>query len=1010
VSSERRRPEQGTAELPALETPQARIPSATYRLQFNHEFTFNDARAIVPYLAELGISDIYASPILKSREGSPHGYDICDHSQVDPAIGSEDDLAALADELRRHGMGLILDTVPNHMGIGSDCNAWWMDVLENGPSSVYASYFDIDWHPGTTEMENKVLLPMLEDQYGKVLESGKLRLTYADGGFTVRYYEDALPVAPRTYGPVLSYGLERLVASLGEEDEHLQDLQSILTALHYLPPTTETDPDRVAEGKRESEVIRRRVAALYDACPQVRSEIERAVEEFNGRPDDPRSYDMLDRLLDAQAYRPAFWRVASEEINYRRFFDINDLAAIRVELPEVFEATHALLFRLLGEGKANGLRVDHPDGLYNPGLYFERLQQRYLTEVSGDGASTEADTPSAAPRARTGAGGSNGASAEQPPLYVVAEKILTEGEALDPDWAIHGTTGYDFLNSANALFVDSRNARSFDRIYSQFIGRSMDFHELENTTKKMIMLVSFASEISSLGLKLDRITQDNRWYRDFTRNSLIFALREIVACLPVYRTYITPDGGKPGRRDRRRIETAVDEAKRRNPRTAESLFDFIRDTLLLRNVHTFPKEDRARLHEFVMKFQQVTGPAMAKGVEDTAFYVFNRLVSLNEVGGNPARFGRPPADFHAANAERQRSWPHSMLASSTHDTKRGEDVRARINVLSEIPAEWRAAVARWARMNAPKKKRVDGAAAPDRNDEYLLYQTLLGSWPVDMPSDADFAGYRERVLGYMLKATKEAKVHTSWVNANEQYDAAVQNFVRAVLPDDRASDPFLADLLELQRRVDFFGRYNGLSQLLLKLASPGVPDSYQGTELWMLTLVDPDNRRPVDYAQRRHVLEAMRERVGEPEADLRAYARELLDASGDGRVKLYVTQRALAFRREHHDLFAEGAYVPLHARGECADHVCAFARTLGDRIAVVVVPRLVVGLGDGQERRPLGDVWGDTELVLPPAVAKPCRDLFTGAAIEPRRAGDDAVLPMASVLGDFPVALLTNAR
>ncbi|MHB1417903.1 MAG: malto-oligosyltrehalose synthase, partial [Chloroflexota bacterium] len=700
-----------------------RIPTATYRLQFNSAFTFRDAEGLVPYLYELGISDCYASPLFKANPGSDHGYDVCDYSQLNPSLGSEKDFAAFADALRSRNMGLIFDMVPNHMGINQTCNAWWMDVLENGPGASHARYFDIDWAPVKRELANRVLLPILEDQYGTVLESGKLQLSYEDGAFYINYYDRRLPVAPPTYSIILRHELGHLAETLGRENEHVIELQSILTALSYLPSATEQAPEKIAERNREKEIVKRRIATLYEASPTVRAMIDTTVRAFNGTVGDRHSFDLMDSLLAHQNYRPAFWRVAMEEINFRRFFDINELAAVRVELPSVFQDTHELAFRFLSEGKVTGLRIDHPDGLWNPPNYFHNLQEAYafrraqarLGEDSTHVGMARAVVAHLLARAEQGDPG-------QPawPLYVVTEKILADGEPLPEDWPVFGTTGYDFLNTVNSIFVDAANRRAFDEIYANFIGNNVNFRNLVNSTKKMVMLVSLASEINSLSYDLERIAERNRRYRDFTLNSLTFAIREIVACLPVYRTYIVGASGTVSPMDQRFIEAAVAEARRRNPRTAHSIFDFVRDTLLLRRLEDFSPEDREKISDFGMKFQQVTGPVMAKGVEDTAFYVYNRLVSLNEVGGNPAQFGASVADFHQANVRRAERWPHTMLATSTHDTKRGEDTRARIDVLSEIPDEWAAAIARWSELNAPKKTIVDGEPAPDNNEEYLL--------------------------------------------------------------------------------------------------------------------------------------------------------------------------------------------------------------------------------------------------------------------------------------------------
>ena len=953
----------------------------------------------MPYLSELGISDCYASPMLLTCSQAGHGYDICDHGQLNPALGTDKDFAAFVAALQAHGMGLLLDIVPNHMGIAGSANIWWMDVLENGPSSVYAPMFDIDWHPVTPELENRVLLPILEDQYGRVLERGDLQLAHEDGAFFIHYGHWKLPVAPRTYDSILGHDSESLAKTLGEENEHVQELRSIMTALSYLPSPTEVDPEKIAERNREKEIIKRRIAALYEVSPEARAFIDATVRTFNGAVGDPRSFDLLDTLIDEQVYRLAFWRVAADEVNYRRFFDINDLAAIRAETSEAFQATHELILNLLADGKVTGLRVDHADGLLDPTRYLRKLQDSYMVHRALARLGPEeagADLAADMEAWLTARAGRN-ETASSWPLYVVVEKILSEGEPLPEDWAVYGTTGYDFLNAVNGLFVDGGSRRALERIYRRFLGTQINYRDLENSSKKMIMLVSLASEINALSHQLERIAKRNRRYRDFTLNVLTFAIREVIACLPVYRTYITgPDG--VAQRDKAYIETAVARAKRRNPRTAVAVFDFIRDALLLRNIDEFREEDRPALISFAMRFQQMTGPVMAKGVEDTSFYVYNRLVSLNEVGGNPERVGVTVAAFHHQNDQRLRRWPHSLLATSTHDTKRSEDVRARIDILSEMPREWSEAVTRWSRLNAAKKTTVDGEPAPDRNDEYLLYQTLVGAWPVEPVRPEEFAEFRERIAAYMLKATREAKVHTSWVNPHEGYDAAVRDFVLQLLADDD-SDPFLTDLRALQQRVAYYGQFNSLAQTLLKLTSPGVPDTYQGAELWDLSLVDPDNRRPVDFAKRARLLRELKRREKKGVAPL---LRELLTHWQDGRIKLYVTSKTLNFRRDNPDLFLRGDYVPLRGRGPGAERVVAYARRQGTTWALVAVPRLMTRLCPPGEA-PLGEtVWGDTGIVLPRRAPQSWRNVLTGENVNAER-----VLLLRDVLRSFPVALLS---
>jgi (1->4)-alpha-D-glucan 1-alpha-D-glucosylmutase len=972
-----------------------RIPSATYRLQFHKDFGFAQAKELIDYLHDLGISDVYASPIFKSRAGSMHGYDVVDHSQVDPALGGEDAFEDFAAALRSRGMGLILDIVPNHMGIGETSNTWWMDVLENGPSSSYATYFDIDWQPVNPHLENKVLLPILEDQYGVVLEDGKLRLAYEDGAFFVYYYDTKLPVAPSTYESLLDRRLDSLAENLGKDHASVLELQSILTAISHLPPRTELVPEKLEERRREKEIIKRRIATLYQESSEVREAIDLTVADFNGNVGDPGSFDLLDRLMDAQAYRLAFWRVAGEEINYRRFFDINELAAIRTETAEVFQKTHQLILRFLVEGKATGLRVDHPDGLWDPAAYFRQLQQSYTSERPRFSQDAPLNAFSAL----------NKNDNPRTPLYIVAEKILAQGESLPEDWAVAGTTGYDFLNQANGIFVRRASRRAFDRIYSDFVGSKSNFRDLVNSGKKMIMLISLASEINSLSHQLDRISERNRHYRDFTLNSLTFAIREVIACLSVYRTYANASTGTVSERDQKYIEAAVDEAKKRNPRTARALFDFVRDTLLLRNLKQFQEADRRHVIDFVMKLQQVTGPVMAKAVEDTSFYVYNRLVSLNEVGGEPEHFGLSLEDFHRQNAARRRHWPHSMLASSTHDTKRSEDVRARINVLSEIPADWRVALTRWSRLNAAAQTEISGELAPDPNDEYLFYQSLLGIWPSHSMTAEEFGEIRERAVAYMQKAIKEAKVHTSWVNPNEAYDQALENFVRTVLVTG-ADDGFLGDFARFHQRIAYAGMLNSLSQTLLKITAPGVPDFYQGTELWDLSLVDPDNRRPVDYDQRRDWLAEFKRRETE---DRGALLRDLLAHWQDGKVKLYLVYQALNFRRAHHALFRDGDYAPLTVSGDLKEHVCAFARTHGNGSVLAIAPRLVRTLIGPHGSALSAAIWSDTSLTLPKGVAPRWHHIFTGEEIETAQGGRTGTLPLATALANFPVALLSSA-
>ena len=978
-----------------------RIPGSTYRLQLDRTFTFADAREVVPYLDALGITDCYLSPLLAPSSASSHGYDVSDHGRLNEALGTEADYAAFADALRARGMGQILDVVPNHMGIAGNRNAWWMDVLENGPASPHAGSFDIDWDPLKPELKNKVLLPILGDQYGRVLENQELALEFREGAFFVRYGDTLLPVAPRSYARVLRVGLDESLAALGPDDPQALELQSILTALGHLPPQTETDPARLEERNRERVVIKRRLGALCAESPAVAAHVEAAVRRLNGVKGDPTSFDLLDELLGAQAYRLAFWQVAADEINYRRFFDINDLAAIRMEEPAVFAAAHRLIFRLVREGWVTGLRVDHPDGLYAPAQYLAALQRHCWIERSlgsDPGADAAARAALEGEYDRRLATEPRGAGAR--PFYIVVEKILAPGEDLPAHRSVDGTTGYELLAALNGLFVDGGAARAAEDTWARFVGHRPRFDDVVYAAKKLVMDTSMSSELSMLGHRLARLSERHRVSRDFTDRSLTAALREIIACFPVYRTYIDDAAAGVSERDRRYIEQAVALATWRNPGTSAFVFDFVRDLLCLEFPAGRSEAERQAQLAFVRKFQQLTGPITAKGVEDTAFYRYNRLVSLNEVGGDPGRFGTPPERFHQLNALRQERWPGSLSATSTHDTKRSEDVRVRIAVLSEIPREWRQHVRAWHRLNRRHRGVVGTQPAPSEDEEYLLYQTLVGAWPLGSPTDDEYRDFVARIQRFVYKALREAKVNASWVNPRPEYDAAVRRFVAAIL-DRSAPNPFLDDFVPFQRDVAAWGMSSALSQTLLKIAVPGVPDFYQGTELWDLSLVDPDNRRPVDFALRRRTLEALTAEI-EQTGDLASLARKLVEAKEDGRVKLYVVRQALALRRARAALFREGAYRALEVRGPLAAHVIAFARVRGPEVVLALAPRLWA-------RRPAAEPpfgrasWpDDTRLVVPAELGGRYRNAFTDERLEAR----DGVLPVADALASFPVALL----
>ncbi len=994
----------------------ARRPESTYRLQLHAGFTFEDARAITPYLRDLGITHAYASPYLKARPGSTHGYDIVDHGCLNPEIGTVDTFEAWCAALREAGMGQILDTVPNHMGVGTNENAWWNDVLENGPASRHGAYFDIAWRSSPRpELQDKILLSVLGEPYGDVLEAGQLKLIFAEGAFDIEYFDRRFPVAPRSYSNILSHRLDELEHALGPEDPALLEYQSILTGIRNLPEHNDTEPERMVERQREKEVVKRRLAALASGSEAVSRFIAENVEAFNGQQGDPRSFDLLDALLERQCYRLAYWRVAPDEINYRRFFDINDLAALSMEREDVFEAAHRLVLRLVAEGKVDGLRIDHPDGLYDPAQYFRRLQEHHalalarlaFQEAPGDGApewsELEPTVREQIARSLDRPGGPVGR-----PLYVVAEKILGADEELVDSWSVDGTSGYDFLNEVNGLFVDPEAAREFTRRYNDHVQDDARFSDLVYRKKALIMLVSLSSELHMLTNQLDRLAQKTRRSRDFTFNTLRQALGAVIAAFPVYRSYIADDGVHEP--DRRYIEIAVRRATARNPLLSRRVFRFIRGMLLLESPESFTDEDRAEQRRFAGKFQQVTAPVTAKGVEDTAFYIYNRLISINEVGGEPGRFGTRPEIVHEYNQTRQARWPRALSPLSTHDTKRSEDVRARINALSEITDEWWAAVERWSRINEPLRgtKSDDDQPIPDANEEYLLYQTLVGAWPLHEGDPDDHAAFVKRIQDYMLKALHEAKVHSSWINPNAEYDEAVVAFIGRIL-DPSANPAFLDDFRAFQHRISAYGLYNSLAQTLLKLASPGVPDTYQGTELWDFSLVDPDNRRPVDYELRARMLADLRSSIEASGGDLRGLAGELLTAKEDGRIKLYATHRALVCRRDHPGLFAEGEYLPLSADGPSATHLFAFARRLERTTAIVAVPRLIARLVVDPDRPLTGSrTWAETRLILLEDLdpSTRWRNLFTGEVLVADPSDGRPSLAAADLFAHFPIALL----
>ncbi|MFQ5925926.1 MAG: malto-oligosyltrehalose synthase [Terriglobia bacterium] len=946
-----------------------RVPLATYRLQFNQQWRFAGARALVAYLHALGLTDLYASPLLAARQGSSHGYDVIDPTRLNPELGSEEEFAALVGKLRRHGMGLLLDIVPNHMAASSE-NPWWMDVLENGTGSPYAAFFDIDWHPANRARENKLVLPILGDPYRTALENQELRLTLEENGFFIRTYDAKLPLAPGSYAGILRHRMDALAQALGADHPAFRELGNLLRTSKRLPQHRAPDDGTAEERQRERESFKQRLWRLYQAHAVIREFLDENLRLFNGQKGDSASFKLLDQLLAEQAYRLAFWREGNKEVNYRRFFALSDLVCIRVEQPRVFEATHALLLRLGKEGKVTGLRVDHVDGLREPLGYLRRLQNGLAaTEVGAE---------------------------RFPSFYIIVEKILAAEETLPAEWPVHGTTGYEFLNALNGIFVDARGSRALAASYRRFTKLNTPFAKVVYTQKKQVMERLFAAEMRTLGEQLRRLATQDRQGRTLAGEELTQALIEVTACFPVYRTYVREFKSTP--RDRRTIARALQQARRRNPTVGSAAFRFLRRVLLLERPRAEQKET---WREFVLRWQQHTGPIMAKGFEDTALYIYNPLISLNEVGGEPEAGAIPVELFHRRIRARQQRWPYTLNAISTHDTKRSEDVRARINVLSELPKIWEKNLERWSRWNQAKKRRVNARPAPDRNEEVLLYQTLLGAWPL---AEEEVPAFRERLKSYMVKAAREAKLHTSWLEPNPAHESALAEFVEAILRPS-TTNRFWKDFLRFQKQIAHYGALNALAQVLVKIAAPGVPDFYQGTELWDFSLVDPDNRRPVDFQKRAQLLKDLQQVEA---AGLVALARALLADWRDGRVKLYLTYKALQFRRDHRELFLDGDYIPLQISGARKKHACAFARRQGEDWALVVVPRLATQLV-AEEKFPLGDtVWGRSGVILPRQAPPRWLNVFTGETLEASSANRKSVLPLGSVLRNFPVALLTQ--
>jgi (1->4)-alpha-D-glucan 1-alpha-D-glucosylmutase len=887
-----------------------RIPSSTYRLQLHKDFTFDDAAGIAEYLRELGVSHVYCSPYLQAAPGSMHGYDVVDHQFVNKELGGMAAHERFCSRLGKAGLGQVLDIVPNHMSLGKENRYWW-DVLENGTSSRYASFFDIDWQPQEERLRDKVLVPILGDQYGRVLQAGDLKVVRERNLFQVECAGQTLPVAPPSLpvilGPAAEYArsdtLNFLAASFGR-----------LPAPEYVERRT------ILARHRDKVVLLDLLARLCGEEPRINEAIDRSVAELNG------NLDALDDFLNQQNYRLAYWKTADQQMSYRRFFDVNTLIGLRVEREYVFEETHALVLDWLRRGVLDGVRVDHPDGLRDPLEYFKRLRER------------------------------------APEAWVIGEKILEPGEFLRESWPIQGTSGYDFLNVAAGVLVAPEGMMELNSIYGEFTKEPTDFHTIAREKKINVTQEALGSDVNRLTSLFVEICEANRDRRDYTRAEVRRAIREVAACFGIYRTYVVPERDEITDEDRRYISQAVECAKEHRQDIDNGLFDFMGDVLTM--VAKGNKES-----EFLLRFQQFTGPVMAKGVEDTAFYCYNRLAGMNEVGSDPGRNGLSVAEFHTYCEKMQATHPATMTTLATHDTKRSDDVRARLAVLSELPGRFGSVVERWSRMNSAfRMRRPEAGAMPDRNTEYLYYQTLIGAWPLPM----------DRAQAYMLKAVREAKQQTTWVANNKEFEDALSMFIECTLN----YAPFVKELQQFVGRILDAGRVNSLAQTLLKYTAPGVPDLYQGTELWDLSLVDPDNRRPVDYALRQRLLHELKQMTGE------GVSARIMMRAEEGLPKMWTIHQALELRRERPECFsAEAAYVPMDVDGTKHDHVIAYRR--GDDVATVV-PRLTLKL-DG--------AWKDTVVTLPEGR---WRNRLTEASVE------GGTILVKGLLKDFPVALLVR--
>ncbi|MFP4162808.1 MAG: malto-oligosyltrehalose synthase [Chitinispirillaceae bacterium] len=930
------------------------LPVSTYRIQLNSDFTFEDAGDILDYLSRLGITHIYASPVFRARKGSTHGYDMVNPQQLNPEIGSRIEFDHLMDAVKQNGLGWIQDIVPNHMAIDSG-NVFLMELLENGPGSPLYTYFDIEWNHPYEALRNKLLVPILGDIYGDCLERQEIQLSYDRDGFFFTYYEHRFPLRMETYASVLGHNLERLKADLGTTHSGLIKLLGIL----YIVKTIHTEMD-YEDRKGQVSFAKAMLWELYSGDTTIHAFIEENIKKFNGVRGDPESFELLDNLHSEQFFKLSYWKVATEELNYRRFFTVNDLISVRVEDEGVFADSHAFILDCVKNGLFTGLRIDHIDGLYNPVEYLNRLREH------------------------------------SPDLYIIVEKILGFEEYIREDWPVQGTTGYDFLNMAGELFCLSDYGLRFQKIYQQFTGMKLDVEELLLEKKRLIIRRHMAGDIDNLALLIKKSSRRDRRGTDMTLYGLRSALVELLAAFPVYRTYINSE--YMSREDTDVLKKTFAEVRRQSPAHIREI-EFIEKFLFLRYDDYASEQTRQQWLNVLMRFQQFTGPLMAKGFEDTTLYNYNRMTSLNEVGGYPEIMGVESGTFHTFASKRQHQTPLTLNASSTHDTKRGEDTRMRISVLSEFPKEWEKALNDWSHINRVFKKRGDHFNLPDNNDEYFLYQTLLGTWPF---SEDSFAIYVNRIQQYMLKAVREAKFHTGWITPDTEYEGVLHDFINNILDKDKNAR-FFDEFKGLQSKIAWYGVFNSLSLQILKNCAPGVPDYYRGTELWDFSLVDPDNRRPVDFDLRRILLSQVSELTS---SDFPDFISEALENSHDARIKMFIIHTLLNHRNENSEFYECAHYEVLRTEGRFKRNLFAFRRHYKDKQLVVIVPRFLSEVA-AQGRLPLGtEVWRDSVVKLRDGMGERYTHLLTGK----KTVANDGSVSVGEVFGDFPGAVLFSSE